>query len=148
MQDFEIEDFEVLAQETIDVEDLDDLMAEGLGDTSKVRRVPFKIDEDHYLKLQCRKPPFDFFIRRNEQGFLNLSQVRCLASSSHWGCSTSVCEYESRGLAASRCCVLCGWQKVEGQHLIGTCELRMLQMGRTHMYHTRMSSRRPKQQLH
>lgn len=58
----------------MDVEDL--VSAEGLGDTSKVRRVPYKIDEDHYLKLQCHKPPFDFYIRKNEQGFLNLSQVR------------------------------------------------------------------------
>lgn len=61
----------------IDVEDLDTMISAdgGMGDTSKVRRVPYKIDEDHYEKLRCQKPPFDFYIRKDEQGFLNLSQV-------------------------------------------------------------------------
>ncbi len=76
VQDFELEDFEVSHPETIDVEELDEMVsAEGMGDTSKVRRVPYKIEEDHYLKLQCRRPPFDFYIRKNEEGLLNLSQV-------------------------------------------------------------------------
>ncbi|GAQ85675.1 hypothetical protein KFL_002480130 [Klebsormidium nitens] len=75
-EDFEIDDYETLDPETIDVEDLDEMIsAEGLGDTSKVRRVPYKIDEDYYHKLRCQKPPFDFYIRKNEQGFLNLSQI-------------------------------------------------------------------------